>query len=429
MRFAFILFSALFLSLFPLAAAALHDNSNGFSNLSPFSLTDFSKLGQLVTRFAPIFPAIFIPQAGPQVITVFATLYFADVVSPAASCSPACGGVTPYCISGNRCVQCTQNAQCASGNCDLSTYKCTAAPAEQQAVIGPAPSCSPACSGSTPYCYNNQCVQCYKNTQCASGQCNLTSFQCICTADPQCAEGQSCINGACRYVFTPVPGGCASDADCSQGEVCNVDSGQCEAQPPADPAPGEELLPGEEPPLDELPPEEQFDPSLQGCTADSDCAPGEICDASGQCLPQEQQPIDQNLGGPEPTLEEPTAQQTQELVQQSRNRCPSGQVFVDNACYATSALVRCGDEIHPRANGVCCSRIWFNGETRCPREAGGSLGNIGGGNLLIFILLGAIIVIAILFAFALSAFKPPSKPPEGKSPQPQQPPQQPPNSP
>jgi len=52
----------------------------------------------------------------------------------------------------------------------------------------------------------------------------------------------------------PTPSGCQSDADCAEGEICDIPTGQCESAPPAE------------------------------CTSDDDCAEGEVCDvATGQC--------------------------------------------------------------------------------------------------------------------------------------------------
>ena len=71
-----------------------------------------------------------------------------------------------------------------------------------------------------------------------------------------CAEGETCDedNDVC---VPPGPAPCESDEDCAEGEVCNLDTGECE-------------------------------PAPTGCTSNADCAEGEFCDVvTGDCVPNE----------------------------------------------------------------------------------------------------------------------------------------------
>ena len=98
-----------------------------------------------------------------------------------------------------------------------------------------------------------------------------------CATDADCADAdfcngtETCVNGICLPGTNPcaadetcdevndvcVTPPCESDEDCAEGEVCNLDTGECE-------------------------------PAPSGCTSDADCAEGEFCDVvTGDCFPNE----------------------------------------------------------------------------------------------------------------------------------------------
>ena len=96
-------------------------------------------------------------------------------------------------------------------------------------------------------CVNSTCQQCRQDSDCgdASMECNAGSCDKIigyCTAVSECGANEKCEANRCKPE-------CASDTDCTGGEVC--DAGACVA-----------------------PPE---------CSADADCASGERCDG-GSCV-------------------------------------------------------------------------------------------------------------------------------------------------
>ncbi len=77
----------------------------------------------------------------------------------------------------------------------------------------------------------------------------------VCTSDAQCAEGQVCNleTGECEAA----PEACTSDDDCAEGETCDVETGECVAGP-------------------------------TGCVSDDDCADDEFCDlTTGECIVNE----------------------------------------------------------------------------------------------------------------------------------------------
>ena len=97
---------------------------------------------------------------------------------------------------------------------------------------------------------------CESDADCPNGEvCHLASGECYdpdpepCSDDSECSPGEVCD----PETDLCVPGGCTSDQDCAAGKVCNPDTGMCET------------------------------PGDGGCT-DDDCAFGLVCDVeTGQC--------------------------------------------------------------------------------------------------------------------------------------------------
>lgn len=98
-----------------------------------------------------------------------------------------CAGDTPFCRSAltpalSICVGCEHDAQCPRGDCNPTTNQCD-------------PPCTLSCAGDTPYCADDQCLECLADTHCA----------CNGTCDPE------------RYTCSS---SCVSNADCSGYEHC-----------------------------------------------------------------------------------------------------------------------------------------------------------------------------------------------------------------
>ncbi|MEZ4427358.1 MAG: VWA domain-containing protein [Nannocystaceae bacterium] len=114
---------------------------------------------------------------------------------------------------------------------------------------------------------------CVDDSDCDPGEvCDLDADppQCVvppCTDDSDCGADEVCEDGIC------VPAPCMSDDDCPGDLVCN--DGECgPGVCPDVPCPeGEVCMDG----VCVIPP--------GMCTDDSDCGAGEICDATGQCVP------------------------------------------------------------------------------------------------------------------------------------------------
>jgi len=132
-------------------------------------------------------------------------------------------------------------------------------------------------------CPTDKCA----DVTCPDGQtCNADTGECeadvptVCETDADCATGETCntATGECEAVPTV----CETDADCETGETCNTATGECEAEPEvcetdADCATGEtcNTATGE------------CETAVTGCQTDADCPDG-FCDlTSGECVTNE----------------------------------------------------------------------------------------------------------------------------------------------
>lgn len=98
-----------------------------------------------------------------------------------------CGSL--YCSDISlKCVECSDDSQCAPNVCDPETYTC---------------------------------VECYENEQCPSGICNLETNTCgQCDEDLDCLEGYVCDVAINECVE------CTENSDCANG-VCNLETNTC----------------------------------------------------------------------------------------------------------------------------------------------------------------------------------------------------------
>lgn len=79
----------------------------------------------------------------------------------------------------------------------------------------------------------------------------------------------------------PTPPACTADADCAAGEVCNLATGVCEAAPPAGCTSDADCAASEVCNLDTG----ECEPAPTGCTSEEDCDEGYFCDlATGDCV-------------------------------------------------------------------------------------------------------------------------------------------------
>lgn len=177
--------------------------------------------------------------------------------SPAPDCPPG-ALFCPQCYADS---DCDAGNKCSSGKCvDICTgITCGAG----EACDPNSGQCASSCTSYSQCGAGQDCVSgvCTDTTNCsvtgcADGQtCDTASGQCgtACGAYCSCGEGEECSNGACLPTPTPTPsdlppctlGGCPGDL------VCDPSTGQCGGE----------------------------------CTTSTDCPEGEICPASGACVP------------------------------------------------------------------------------------------------------------------------------------------------
>lgn len=100
----------------------------------------------------------------------------------------SCTGAEPSCRDGQTpdqsiCVQCEDDSQCPDGTCNLTTNRCE-------------PTCSVTCDGATPFCLGgDRCVECYADVHCpCNGACDLSSNTCnsACRTNRDCMGNEHC---------------------------------------------------------------------------------------------------------------------------------------------------------------------------------------------------------------------------------------------
>lgn len=97
----------------------------------------------------------------------------------------------PFCshpdetVTNAKCVRCTEDSQCGEGgHCDTTIHDCT-------------PGCPDKCPDGK-LCNGSRCVDCYADSQCPCGQCDLETGSCtdICSTNADCTGGQCCAQGS-----------------------------------------------------------------------------------------------------------------------------------------------------------------------------------------------------------------------------------------
>ncbi|HET7538522.1 MAG TPA: hypothetical protein VFK05_01575 [Polyangiaceae bacterium] len=117
-------------------------------------------------------------------------LYYSTLTTTCAKASRTCNCVNPEYLPSD--------PICTDPDCtDLCTLRCD----KERCVVDRSCKKDTDCAAATPFCSDGQCVQC--------------------TADDDCADGQSCDSGVCH---TP----CKHNEECSAFYECNADSGECE---------------------------------------------------------------------------------------------------------------------------------------------------------------------------------------------------------
>lgn len=138
------------------------------------------------------------------------------------SCVP-CPADYPYCLPGpfgTACAQCRWDTDCPDGNFCLSG---TCLPCTEDRHCGPR--CT-SCGGDTPYCLDAQiaeratCVQCEDDSHCNGGTCNPTTNECEFECTVSCPDetpycmGQQCVE-------------CYADTQCPCGGTCDLATNTC----------------------------------------------------------------------------------------------------------------------------------------------------------------------------------------------------------
>lgn len=137
----------------------------------------------------------------------------------------------------------------------------------------------------------------------------LVSVTSQCVVDADCRQGEICDVGTC---VSPPPPVCRTNADCAAGQLCQA--GVCVSAPPP------------------------------ACRVDSDCAAGQVC-VSGVCV-----------AAPPPPACRVDAD------------CGAGQVCVSGACYAAPPPV-CRVDADCSAGEVCMSGMCVSGPPQCTSSA------------------------------------------------------------
>ncbi|MGQ0508556.1 MAG: hypothetical protein ACT4TC_24930 [Myxococcaceae bacterium] len=126
-----------------------------------------------------------------------AALLLGFAVGLAAGCVNFADEFATYCQSR---TSCSNNSPCCSGFACVSG-QCVSLGRNDG---GNTSTCTPVCSGTTPYCQLDTCVECQNSTQCTGRFCNTVLNKCV-----ECVDNSVCA--------TP-----------STGRTCNVPKGVCE---------------------------------------------------------------------------------------------------------------------------------------------------------------------------------------------------------
>ncbi len=209
------------------------------------------------------------------------------------------------------------NTYCAARRCDNGKSCCDGYTCAAGACVKVVPSdggggsCSPACSGATPYCgIDNRCHSCAGTQGCASGKvCDLAADAgfgaCVtCSATEGCPTGQSCdttaSGGQGRCVTCTAVRGCAPPASICDTSVdggvcyeCIPDAGNCTGAAPLCSPTTRRCVTCEKNTDCTLAGTPVCDTALNSgkgacvrCTSTQGCAGGTVCDTSGapQCV-------------------------------------------------------------------------------------------------------------------------------------------------
>ena len=265
------------------------------------------------------------------------------VCSTNNTCVPGCSAANPACPMGlvcdtnaGACVECTSNANCPNEplrTCDTTTHTCVQCVTSNDCHDAATPACNPA---------THTCTQCVVNDDCGGGACVMN--RCVqCTADAQCSGATPTCNTTTNTCVACVPG---VNDHCPQGQYCRPDF-TCEqgCKTGAD-CPSGVCLPNH---------------SCQGCTMDSQCAAGNICNTqTGVCVGA--------CGATNPCASGQTCcaatSRCIDLQNDSNNcgacgrACGANSACCAGACRATNSLTNCG-----ACNRACGADQFCDGTT------------------------------------------------------------------
>ncbi|NUN14482.1 MAG: hypothetical protein HUU55_12705 [Myxococcales bacterium] len=133
--------------------------------------------------------------------------------------TPGSLGMGSSCIADNQCTSGVCGAVCVAGLLAPGVCKCNA-------------TTNQGCSGTTPYCWDNDtpfdgsdnvCVQCKLDSHCAGTHYCATSHQCVPdkVLGAPCDDMDQCLSGNCSdAIFGPRVCTCNDDGDCPANQVC-----------------------------------------------------------------------------------------------------------------------------------------------------------------------------------------------------------------
>ncbi len=221
------------------------------------------------------------------------TLNCADGCSAGACINDPCAGVscaTPpadSCSSASTLRHYASSGTCSGGTCDYSYT-------DESCAFGCSAATCLDCSndqscGSGNYCDAGSCAVCDTDTHCGAGCddcqaagefCDQTNYTCVeCLTNAQCGTGKRCSSGTCQPCNTNAFCG-ASCMPCGSNQLCNGSA--CEVCK-SDSACGASCSAcgGATPHCKDL----GASSSCVECLSNTDCDPGDTCDASGSCRP------------------------------------------------------------------------------------------------------------------------------------------------